>query len=129
MVVQRERVQRVCSSSSSLWVMVRMVIVLFKMMETSALVPICFRNCAKWNLAVTKLVTRKEQKSQPMKYIFGISSSRRPDRYTKFWQIVIPRRFHTKSRVTSRVWRATFGKESAWYYDLLKFGILASSTR
>ena len=37
---------------------------------------------------------------------------------------LIPRRFHIKSRVTSRAWRATFGMESAGYYDLPKFGIL-----
>ena len=33
----------------------------------------------KWNVAVTKLVIRKEQKSHPMRYIFGISALRRPN--------------------------------------------------
>ena len=80
----------------------------------------------KWSLAVARLVTRREQGSHRMRCIFGISASRRPNRrpYTKFWQIVIPRRFHTKSRVTSRAWRAIFGMESAGYYDLPKFGVL-----
>ena len=50
----------------------------FKMMDTFARVYI-FVMVPKWNLTVTKLVTRKEQKSHPMRYIFGISASRRPN--------------------------------------------------
>ena len=38
-----------------------------------------FVTVPKWNLAVTKLVTRKEPNSHPMRYIFGISASRRPN--------------------------------------------------
>ena len=108
-----------------LYGLARMVIVEcgFKMMDTSARVYI-FAMVPKWNMAVKKLVARKEQKSHPMRYLYFRNQRVEEAQYTKFWQIVIPRRFHTKSRVTSRAWRATFGMESAENYDLLKFGIL-----
>ena len=73
-----------------------------------------------WSLAVTRLVTRKEQKIPPYEAYFR-NQHIEESQYTKFWQIVIPCRFDTKSWVTSR---ATFGVESARYYDLPKFGIL-----
>ena len=74
----------------------------------------------KWNLAVTRLVTRKEQNIPPMEAYFR-NQRVEEAQYTKFGQIAISGRFYTKLRVTSR---ATFGMEPVGYYDLPKFGIL-----
>ena len=49
----------------------------------------------KWNLAVTKLVTRKEQ-TIPTYEVYFRNQRVEEAQYTKFGQIVIPRRFHTK---------------------------------
>ena len=72
---------------------------------------------------VTKLETSKRTKIPPYEVYFR-NQRVEEAQYTKFWQIVIPADSIPKSQVTSRAWRATFGMQSAGYYDLPKFGIL-----
>ena len=74
-------------------------------------------------MTVTRLEARKEQKKSHPIVVYFRNQRVEEAKYTKCGQIVIPRRLHTKLRVTSLT---IFGMESAGYYKLPKFGKYAT---